>query len=56
MLTHFKRRWEFNSRKIHGEIRDANETELQEALPNLQNMITTVVSRNVFDADECGLF
>lgn len=55
-LQKFKKRWNLRVFRSHGESGDADETAIAFAMPNLQGKISQYEAKDVFNADECGLF
>lgn len=55
-LWNFKRRWGLRSFKVHGEGGDTDLNGAELAMPHLKDRISLYDARDVFNADECGLF
>eukprot|EP00171_Calliarthron_tuberculosum_P002433 IDg2433t1 len=55
-MANFKRRWNLKSLKAHGESGDADQGAVQASLGPLCDRIAQYSHKDVFNADECGLF
>lgn len=55
-LVNFKRRWNLRSFRTHGEMGDADVQATNQALLDLKQELQKFAPRDIFNADECGLF
>lgn len=55
-LDKFKHRWNLRVFKSHGESGDADADAVAREMPRLRGIVAEYAKKDVFNADECGLF
>lgn len=55
-LQKFQRRWQLKSWKLHGESGDADNEAMESKLPSIQERLKPYELRDIYNADEFGLF
>lgn len=55
-LDRFKKRYRLTFRRVHGESLDADENAIDEQLPRILRIVATYSYKDVWNADEFGLF
>lgn len=55
-LDNSKRRWRLRVFKLHGEAGDVDQDVVESELPRVKELMKSFSLRDIFDADECGLF
>lgn len=55
-MERFRKRYNLRLRRVQGESLSAHDVEMREKLPQLMHIISTYPERDVWNADEFGLF
>ena len=55
-MDRFKKRYGLAFRRFHGEALDADDNAIREHMPHIMKIVDTFAQKDVWNADEFGLF